>query len=135
VLGCKLHIPFTRESADLQANAGMMHVTVNHDVPAFQWISIHEIGVYDPARRERHLSNYVSLRMPQSEDHTTSFGSTSFSVKWYEDQPEARYSRFWFPCFGPACIFSILPSLAFLRWRNVVFRSSAGDSCRKHKRR
>ena len=127
VLGCRLHIPFTQRSASIQANAGMMHVTVNHDIPALRWVWLHDVGVYPPKLRGQHLESYLSFEPPKSFDHKTAFGTKQWSVKWYDDQPPTRYTRFWFPVVVPMGFFCTISFGLLAHRRLKCIRAADGQ--------
>ena len=115
VTGGRVHIPGATETISIQMNAGMVHMTFNHDIPPGSKWFFHGFTPYPAFKRNLHLHQYRSLQLPVSEDYKSSFGSTIFVLEMYDRQ--YRYSRYWFPIVVPAFVFSIIPSIAFLCWR------------------
>ncbi len=124
VTGGRVHFPGASETIHIQANAGMMHVTFNHDIPPGRKWFFHGFTSYPTSQRDRHLKQYNSHEVPESQDYKSAFGGTTFVLEMYGRQ--YRYTRYWFPVVVPAFIFSIVPCIAFLRWR--LDHSKRGES-------
>lgn len=115
-------LPFANQTIDINAGAGMMHVTFNHDSPPTAWWYIYAARKYPANLRTQHVRTYLSFELPKSNQPNTSFGKKTWLASLqYGNQPRHRHTRFWFPVVVPTIILNtvVLAFLALWRFRRI----------------